>query len=232
MKDLNRRIRKTVRGELWRKQSFKTSIHIFGHIGYIIQIWASFFSLQFAAYIYLSKFRGKLSFKEFVSIWSLRDGGFLRGQWCEQWKQFLDQNTESCNHSAQNHGWILPFEYIPRTQMTRVLIGKRPCFVGLTFKNRGQLGSRYIYICFLSKQFLLLYVSLYWLICDGILISWIHYLYISFVFALWNWEYKVSNMHRTTRGLSVHCYKWVVFRCPWSNIQIQNDVLGVKDSHL
>ena len=22
---------------------------------------------------------------------------------------------------------------------------ERPCFVGLTFKNRGQLGSRYIY---------------------------------------------------------------------------------------
>ena len=34
--------------------------------------------------------------------------------------------------------------YVPRTQMTLVLIGNRPCFGGLTFKNRGQLGSRYM----------------------------------------------------------------------------------------
>lgn len=50
-----------------------------------------FFLPSISAHIYLSNFRGKLSFKEFVSIWSLRDGGFLRGQWCEQWKEFLDQ---------------------------------------------------------------------------------------------------------------------------------------------
>ena len=30
--------------------------------------------------------------------------------------------------------------------MTPVLIIKGPCFGGLTFKNRGQLGSRYIFI--------------------------------------------------------------------------------------
>ena len=37
--------------------------------------------------------------------------------------------------------------YLPGTQVTLVLIGKgmkRPCFGGLTFKNRGHLGSRYI----------------------------------------------------------------------------------------
>ena len=33
--------------------------------------------------------------------------------------------------------------HIPGTQMTLVLIGK-PCFGGLTFKNRGHLGFRYI----------------------------------------------------------------------------------------
>ena len=36
--------------------------------------------------------------------------------------------------------------YIPRTQMTLVLNGKGLVLGGLTFKNRGQLGSRYIYI--------------------------------------------------------------------------------------
>ncbi len=35
--------------------------------------------------------------------------------------------------------------YIPRTQMTLVLLGKRHCFVGLPFKNRGHWGSRWIY---------------------------------------------------------------------------------------
>ena len=34
--------------------------------------------------------------------------------------------------------------YIPGTQMTLVLVGKGPCFEGLTFKNRGHLGSRYV----------------------------------------------------------------------------------------
>ena len=40
--------------------------------------------------------------------------------------------------------------YIPGTEMTLVLIGKRPCFGGLTFKNRDHLGSRYldIYLSF------------------------------------------------------------------------------------
>ena len=33
---------------------------------------------------------------------------------------------------------------IPRTQMTLVLIGKGLVLGGLTFKNRGELGSRYI----------------------------------------------------------------------------------------
>ena len=37
--------------------------------------------------------------------------------------------------------------YVPRTQMgPLVLLEKGPCFGGLTFKNRGHLGSRYIYI--------------------------------------------------------------------------------------
>ena len=35
---------------------------------------------------------------------------------------------------------------IPRTEMTLVLIGKGLVFGGLTFKNRGQFGSRYIHI--------------------------------------------------------------------------------------
>ena len=35
---------------------------------------------------------------------------------------------------------------IPRAQMTLVLIGKGLCFGGLTFKNRGHLGSRYIFM--------------------------------------------------------------------------------------
>ena len=35
--------------------------------------------------------------------------------------------------------------YLPGTQITLVLIGKeRSCFGGLTFKNRGQSGSRYM----------------------------------------------------------------------------------------
>ena len=36
--------------------------------------------------------------------------------------------------------------YIPRTQMTLILVRKGLCFEGLTFKNSGQLGSRYTYI--------------------------------------------------------------------------------------
>ena len=35
---------------------------------------------------------------------------------------------------------------VPRTQMTLVLIGQVPCFGGLTFKNRGHLGSRNIHM--------------------------------------------------------------------------------------
>ena len=35
--------------------------------------------------------------------------------------------------------------YIPGTQMTLVLIGKDLVFGGLTFKNRGHLGSRLFY---------------------------------------------------------------------------------------
>ena len=38
---------------------------------------------------------------------------------------------------------ILDSKFIPRTQMTLVLIGKGLVFGGLTFKDRGQLGSRY-----------------------------------------------------------------------------------------
>ncbi len=39
------------------------------------------------------------------------------------------------------------YVHIPRTQMTLVLIGiSALLWGGLTFKNRGQLGSRYIYI--------------------------------------------------------------------------------------
>ena len=41
---------------------------------------------------------------------------------------------------------IYIYTYIPRTQMTLVLIGKGLVLRGLTFKNRGHLGSRYIYI--------------------------------------------------------------------------------------
>ena len=37
------------------------------------------------------------------------------------------------------------------TQMTLVLVGKGPWFRGLTFKNRGHLGSSYIYIYIWSK---------------------------------------------------------------------------------
>ena len=36
--------------------------------------------------------------------------------------------------------------YIPGTPMTLVLIGKGLVLGGLTFKNRGHLGSRYIYL--------------------------------------------------------------------------------------
>ena len=42
--------------------------------------------------------------------------------------------------------------YIPGTQMTLVLIGKRPCFGGLKLKNRGQIGSRYIHIHNLTSR--------------------------------------------------------------------------------
>ena len=35
--------------------------------------------------------------------------------------------------------------YIPRTQMTLILIEKRPCFGGFNPQNRGQTGSRYTY---------------------------------------------------------------------------------------
>ena len=38
--------------------------------------------------------------------------------------------------------------YIPGTQMTLVLMGKGLVLGGLTFKNRGHLGSRYIYTSF------------------------------------------------------------------------------------
>ena len=37
-------------------------------------------------------------------------------------------------------------EYVPGTQMTLVLVGKGLGFGGLTFKNRGHLGSRYLCI--------------------------------------------------------------------------------------
>ena len=43
--------------------------------------------------------------------------------------------------------------YIPGTQTTLVLNGKGLVLEGLTFKNRGHLGSRYIYIL-LSDLFL------------------------------------------------------------------------------
>ena len=42
--------------------------------------------------------------------------------------------------------YICIYINIPRTQMTLVLIGKGLVLGGLTFKNRGHLGSRYIYI--------------------------------------------------------------------------------------
>ena len=177
---------------------------IFGHMPILYRFGASFFSLQFQR-TFFRKFRGSEKLKEFCSIWSLRDGG-LQGSMMWAFENSFSIKYHRILKSFSKNSWL------------------------------DLAIWTYIYICiytgFLSKQFLLLYVSLYWLVCDGILISWLHYLYILFVFALWNWEYKVSNMHRTTRGLFVHCYKWVVFRCPWSNIQIQNGVLGVKDSHL
>ena len=37
--------------------------------------------------------------------------------------------------------------FIPRTQMTRVLLGKGLVLRGLTFKKRGHWGSRYIHVC-------------------------------------------------------------------------------------
>ena len=46
---------------------------------------------------------------------------------------------------------------IPRTQMTPVLNRKGLVFGGLTFKNRGQLGSRYKYI----SPIIILWVSIH-----------------------------------------------------------------------
>ena len=46
--------------------------------------------------------------------------------------------------------WYL--KYLPRTQMTPVLIGKGLVLGGSTFKNRGHLGSRYILLSILSIQ--------------------------------------------------------------------------------
>ena len=41
---------------------------------------------------------------------------------------------------------MICYIYIPGTPMTLVLIGKGLVLGGLTFKNRGHLGSRYIYL--------------------------------------------------------------------------------------
>ena len=35
---------------------------------------------------------------------------------------------------------------------------KRPCFEGLTFKNRGHLGSRYIYIVYIYILCIYIYI--------------------------------------------------------------------------
>ena len=53
--------------------------------------------------------------------------------------------------AAAASGWFLKLLRCPgrRTQMTPVLNGKGLVLGGLTFKNRGQLGSRYIYILYL-----------------------------------------------------------------------------------
>ena len=48
---------------------------------------------------------------------------------------------------AKTHVWsFTTYKYIPRTQMTPILIGKCLVLEGLTFKNRGHRGSRYTYI--------------------------------------------------------------------------------------
>ena len=52
------------------------------------------------------------------------------------------RNVGSFDHHHMVHVWNI---YLPRTQMTPVLIGKGLVLGGLTFKNRGHWGSRYIY---------------------------------------------------------------------------------------
>ena len=56
--------------------------------------------------------------------------------------------TSASKIKIQRVMYIYIYTYIPRTQMTRVLIGISAFFFfggGLTFKNRGHWCSRYIY---------------------------------------------------------------------------------------
>ena len=42
---------------------------------------------------------------------------------------------------------------------------KRPCFGGLTFKNRGHLGSRYIYIVYIYIYYVYIYIMYIYILC-------------------------------------------------------------------
>ena len=56
------------------------------------------------------------------------------------------KKPDNLTPGMSNYNYIINVNMLlPRTQMTLVLIGGNgPCFEGLTFKNRAQLGSRYI----------------------------------------------------------------------------------------
>ena len=71
------------------------------------------------------------------------------GEECKIWKLAVIQ--------MQSHIYI----YIPRTQMTPVLIGKGLVLGGLTFKNRGHWGCRYIFIFAYIYLYTYIYIYVY-----------------------------------------------------------------------
>ena len=63
------------------------------------------------------------------------------------WYIWSGKRGDSANLREGKSYVMRAYIYIyPGTQMTLVLTGKGLVFGGLTFKNRGHLGSRYIYI--------------------------------------------------------------------------------------
>ena len=66
----------------------------------------------------------------------------------------IDQSGQAKSMGMGERSMGMGFQRLPGTQMTLVLIGKGLVFGGLTFKNRGHLGSRYIWdsYFFLAKK--------------------------------------------------------------------------------